>query len=221
MVGIIDRWPLYGLRLRTENLELRLPTEADLVELSELTREPLHDPSVMPFGVPWTDEPVDTRMRSTVQWHYRARGEWSPDDWKLELVVVRDGRVVGTQGLHAHRFAVTREVSTGSWVGRAYQGQGIATGMRRAVLDLAFTGLGALTARSGAFSDNRSSLRVSEKVGYRRDGTETHVRRGERAEMVRFLMTREDWRQLALGRPAVTIEGLDACRADFGLPDPD
>ncbi len=48
----------------------------------------------------------------------------------LELVVVRDGTVVGTQGVGAHDFAVLRQVSTGSWLGRAYQGQGIGTQMR-------------------------------------------------------------------------------------------
>lgn len=217
MPGIVDHWPLYGLRLRTGNLELRLPDESDVVELSELTREPLHDAALMPFSVPWTDAPEEARIRGTLQWHHRARAEWTPDEWKLELVAVRDGTIVGTQGVHGSQFAVTGEVSTGSWVGRAYQGQGVATGMRRAVLQLAFAGLGALTARSGAFADNRASLRVSEKLGYRPDGTEIKVRRGQRAEMIRLLMTREDWSARSPGWPPVEIEGLQPCLPDFGL----
>jgi RimJ/RimL family protein N-acetyltransferase len=36
--------------------------------------------------------------------------------------------VVGTQGLSGRDFAVLREVSTGSWIGRKHQGQGIGTG---------------------------------------------------------------------------------------------
>jgi len=89
--------------------------------------------------------------------------------------------------------------------------------MRQAVLHLAFVGLGARTARSGAFNDNGASLRVSERLGYRPAGTETLERRGEPAELIRLVISKEAWEAAASGWPPVTIEGLDGCREMFGI----
>jgi RimJ/RimL family protein N-acetyltransferase len=143
--------------------------------------------------------------------------EWAPDEWRLELVARRDGQVVGTQGVHASHFGVTREVDTGSWVGRKFQAQGIGTAMRRAVLHLAFAGLGAETARSGAFFDNSPSLAVSEKLGYGPDGTATYARRGKGAEMLRLLLRRGDWQRIAAVGPPVRMDGLEPCLPLLGV----
>lgn len=212
-----ELWPLFGLKLRTGDLELRLPMDHEVAQLADLTREPIHPPERMPFFVPWTDEPEEGRVRSTLQWNWRSRAEWTPDEWRLELAAFRAGQVVGTQGVHGKKFAVVREVETGSWVGRRYQGEGVGTAMRRAVLHLAFAGLGARSARSGAFHDNGASLRVSERLGYRADGTETLDRRGEPAELTRLVMSREAWEAASAGWPPVAIEGLDGCREMFGI----
>jgi RimJ/RimL family protein N-acetyltransferase len=111
-------------------------------------------------------------------------------------------------------FAVTRTVHTGSWLGKAHQGKGIGTEMRSAVLQFAFDHLKAERADSGAFTDNAQSLRVSEKLGYRPDGTTVRQRRaGERAVEQRLVLdpanfVRPGW--------AVQIRGLPACRDFFG-----
>jgi hypothetical protein len=88
------------------------------------------------------------------------------------------------------------------------------------VLHLAFAGLGAETARSGAFTDNPSSLRVSEKLGYVADGTETHERRGERATIQRLVLTRSRWEVLSRDWPEVTIDGLGPALWMFGAGSP-
>ena len=54
--------------------------------------------------------------------------------------MVRDGVVVGTQGIGGRDFAVLREVHTGSWLGRRYQGQGIGTQMRQQCCSWPLTG---------------------------------------------------------------------------------
>ncbi len=212
-----DLWPLFRLRVRTGALELRLPGDSDLAALAELAREPIHDPDTMPFSMPWTDQPPDDRARGTAQWHWKARGEWSPSEWRLELVAARDGEVVGTQALHGSDFPVTRQVDSGSWVGRRFQGQGVGTAMRRAALHLAFAGLGARAARSEAFADNVASLRVSEKLGYVRDGSATIVRRGQPATMVRLLLPRDAWEARSASWPLVVVEGLESSLPLFGL----
>jgi RimJ/RimL family protein N-acetyltransferase len=218
MDRIEDMWPLYRLRVRTGDIELRLPDEDDLAALAGLTRDPIHDPGIMPFSYPWSDAPAEARGRATLQWHWRARAEWSPAEWRLELVAVREGQVVGTQGLHGTRFPLTREVDSGSWVGRRFQNQGVGTAMRRAAIGLAFSGLGALTARSGAFADNTASLRISEKLGYVPDGTETYAPRGEPAALIRLLLVREAWEAGRGDGPAVFITDLAPCLDLFGLP---
>ena len=221
MARIDQLWPLFRLRVAIRDLELRVPGDDDLAELADLTRQPIHEPELMPFFEPWTDQPEEGRVRGALQWHWRTRAEWDPDHWRLELVAVRDGVIVGTQGLHADHFAVRGEVETGSWVGRRYQGQGVGTAMRQAVLHLAFAGLGARSARSSAFIDNGASRRVSTRLGYAEDGTEVRVRRGRPATLVRYLMTRQAWLQYSAGWPEVRIEGLEECQPEFGPPGAD
>jgi hypothetical protein len=105
--------------------------------LAGLAADGVHDPAVQPFGVAWTDVGPAERARSVLQYHWGRWAAWTPANWRLELAVVRDGTVVGTQGVAGTDFAIRREVATGSWLGRALQGQGIGTQMRAAVLALA------------------------------------------------------------------------------------
>lgn len=128
---------------------------------------------------------------------------------EMPFMVRHSGRVVGTQSLTGTDFVVTREVRTGSRLGMAHQGAGLGTEMRTAVLLLAFDHLGARAARSDAFADNHASLRVSAMLGYRTDGTETVVRRGERTDDVRLVVDADGF-----VRPGWTLrgDGLDACR---------
>ena len=209
-------WPLAGLRLRTPDLELRGPTLADLDGLGALAADGVHDPAVQPFAVPWTDAEPDQRARSVLQYHWGRWAAWTPAEWSLDLAVVRDGVVVGTQGIGAHEFAIKREVHTGSWVGQRYHGQGIGTQMRAAVLHLAFDGLGARYATSAAFEGNAASLGVSRRLGYCDDGVEMRAIRGQPVVSVRLRIDRAAWE--AHRRFPVEIDGLDACRAEFGVP---
>lgn len=210
-----SRWPLADLRLHTPTLELRWPTLSDLDALAELAALGVHDPDVQPFTVAWTDAPAEERARATMQYRWSRWGSWKASDWTLELAVVRQGVVVGTQGIGARDFAVLREVSTGSWLGRSFQGQGIGTEMRAAVLHLAFQELGAQYAVSGAFEDNAASLTVSRKLGYRDDGIERHLARGRPAVVRRLRLSRANW-QSAPPLP-VQISGLEPCLPYFGL----
>lgn len=209
-------WPLFGLRITTPRLELRYPDDELLVRLVETARRGIHDPAVMPFSFPWTDVASPEFERNCFRHWWRIRAEHAPDDWHLELAVLLDGEPIGAQMVRAHQFAVTREVSTGSWLGLAHQGRGYGKEMRAAVLHLAFEGLGARTACSGAFTDNPASRKVSASLGYEPDGVDVKVRRGEPATIQRLRLSRERWEQ---HRPSVPIEvhGLDACRDWLGV----
>jgi RimJ/RimL family protein N-acetyltransferase len=205
-----------GLRLQTPSLELRWPSQDDLDRLADLAAVGVHDPGMQPFKAAWTDASPDERALGTLQYHWSQWGSWKPSDWTLEFVVLRDGVVVGKQGIGGRDFAVLREVHTGSWLGLGYQGQGIGSQMRAAVLHLAFEGLGARHAVSEAFDDNPASLGVSRKLGYRDDGIEWYTVRGRPVLSRRLRLTRADW-QAARTVP-VQIHGLEPCLPHFGLP---
>lgn len=207
-------WPLRQLVLRTPRLTLRPDDDESLYELVEVALRGVHPPEEMPFGEPWTDQPPARLGHSSMQYFWGMRARLGPDDWTLNFVVRHGGEVIGMQSLVGTQFAITREVSTGSWLGMAHQRRGFGTEMRAAVLLLAFDHLGACTARSSAFTDNPASLRVSEKLGYRQDGSFIQARRGERATQVRLLLdashlVRPDWE--------LKVVGLDRCRDLLGL----
>jgi RimJ/RimL family protein N-acetyltransferase len=211
---ITDHWPLFGLRLTTPRLELRVPDLADLAQLADVAAAGVHDPGSQPFVVPWTDGTPAEAARGTLQFQWRMLGQWAPDNWSLHFVTVCDGQVIGTQAVDAREFATLREVGTGSWLGRAHHGKGFGTEMRAAVLDLAFTGLGAQWATSEAFADNAASYRVSRKLGYTDDGVARHVVRGAAVVGRRLRLDRAGW--AAARTVDVRIEGLEPCLPMFG-----
>ncbi|NAZ78141.1 GNAT family N-acetyltransferase, partial [Kineococcus sp. T13] len=191
--------------------ELRTGDVGALVELAELAARGVHADDRMPFAVPWTRcEPAE-RARRTLRWHLLGWASWTPQEWRLDFVVHRDGVVVGTQSLESSGSPLLREVVTGSWLGLEHQGRGTGRLARAAVLHLAFAGLGVLSARSEAFVDNPASLAVSRALGYRDDGRSRAVREGRVVEQQRLRLDAADW--AARPRPQVRLEGLEAVRA--------
>lgn len=208
--------PLFALRLRTaDRLELRLPDVDEIEALIDVARKGIHPPDRMPFSIPWTDLEGEAFERGFREYHERARRDWLPERWTLELAVFVDGEPAGFQGLVGREFAVLRSIGTGSWLGAAFQGRGIGKSMRSAVLSLAFDGLAAEEAITEALLDNHASAGVSRALGYEENGIGRLAPRGVAQETQRFRMTRAGW--LARDRPPVEIVGLDACRDLFGI----
>jgi RimJ/RimL family protein N-acetyltransferase len=135
----------------------------------------------------------------------------------LLLAVYEHGTPIGMQDVRASDFDVSRKVGSGSWLGRRFQGRGLGTEMRQAMLHLVFEGLGALTAESGAWADNVGSIRVSDKCGYSRNGVTIEVRRrgdtapggpgAERMEHVNFRIDRDAWKPRR--RMDIELVGVD------------
>jgi RimJ/RimL family protein N-acetyltransferase len=206
-------WPLFDLRVRTPRVELRVIDDELAVELAGVLAGGVHDPATMPFTIPFTDQPSPRLERSALQHWWRARWEWSREKWDLSLAVICDGQAVGTQGLHAETFPTLRSVNTGSWLGQDHQGKGIGKEMRAAVLHLAFEGLGAVVAYSGAYEDNAASLAVSHALGYEENGDVIAVRREASGRLINLKLPRERWQR----RDDIAIEGLEPCLEMFGL----
>lgn len=204
----MDAWPLRHLVLRTPRLELRPDDDSGLFELVEVAKAGVHDPAEMPFNVPWTDSLADDHGLGMVQFFWGVRAKLAARDWAICFLVRYEGKVIGVQELGARDFGALREVNTGSWLGKEFQGSGLGTEMRVGVLQFAFDHLGARIARSAAWQGNHASNRVSAKLGYVHDGTIGVAPRGERLEHVRLRLdeanfVRPEWN--------VAVEGLAEC----------
>jgi RimJ/RimL family protein N-acetyltransferase/predicted GNAT family acetyltransferase len=173
--------PLTRLRLRTPRLELRVPTRAEARRLFAVAEAGIHDPDVMPFEVPWTDDLDEADFVAHVTGS-------TPDS--IRFTAFQGGEPIGVQGLDFHAGWIT----TGSWLGRAYQGRGLGTEMRAAVLTYAFDTRGATLARSGAIQGNPQSLGVSRKLGYEVVGTHVVSPRGEPLEHTDVELRRDRFR---------------------------
>ena len=172
----------------------------------------------MPFTIPWTDTPPPRRHRESLKFWWSKRANWSPESWDFTGAVFVDGAPVGVQGLMARNFGRLRTVETGSWLGRQHQGQGLGKEMRAAILHLAFEGLGAIEAMSGAFHDNRASLATSKSLGYVENGDRLMLRRDRPDRIIDLKLDRAAW--ASRRRDDIEIEGLDACLEMFGAVPP-
>jgi RimJ/RimL family protein N-acetyltransferase len=207
-------WPLFDLRLRTPHLELRLPTDDDLLALMKVARDGIVDENRSVFLVPWHKLPSPAFERQFLLHWWAERGRWNPPNWSLGLAVLKDGHPVGVQELFAREFGIRHVIESGSWLGRGFQKQGLGTEARAAILALAFDGLGAETAESGYLEGNAASARVSAKLGYEVVCEELLAVEGKCVKEVRVRCTPRTWQRDLV---PVTIEGLEPCLKLFGV----
>ena len=204
-----------NVAVTTPRIELRGATDDLLQELVPLVRAGQADADPPPFDDPMSlyESDPDTRVQKWLQAIWRGRGRVASDFWRLHLAAVIDGRAVGMQDIIGTHFDTYGTVTTFSWLATDARGRGFGREMREAALHLAFDGFGAAEAASDAFLDNAGSNRVSETLGYERNGTDWDTRRGEPALVQRWRITREQW--LPRRRDDVTLSGVEACRQTF------
>ena len=210
-----DHWPLLDLAVRTPRLTLRYLDDQMALELLAVAARGVHDPAVMPFTIPWTDLPSPQMEQEAMRFYARTRADLRPDSWNLQFAVIADGDVVGMCDLGAKDFSTLRQFTTGSWLGREYQGQGFGKEMRTAALTLGFDGLDAEFAQTAAWHDNAASLGVTRSLGYSEEGRRRMLRRRQPDEMVDFRMLRQHWETIR--RDDIEIHGMPSARAFLGL----
>jgi RimJ/RimL family protein N-acetyltransferase len=157
------------------NAHIAWPRAAGALELRPPTSDDLDQVLV------WRNRPEVTRwlLRTTVdpEAFRRAWLESVEDPDQHAVVAVLDGVIVGTGSLDVHdgmgQFDgdVWRrsEGLLGYLIDPAHAGNGYATEIAGALLDLAFTELGLHRVTAGCFADNVASWRVMEKLGMRRE----------------------------------------------------
>jgi RimJ/RimL family protein N-acetyltransferase len=129
--------------------------------------------------------------------------------------VVVDDRVIGATDLFADHFPALRQFTTGSWLGREFQGRGLGKELRMAALTLGFDGLGAEYAHTAAWEDNAASLGVTRSLGYDEIGRARMLRRREPDQQFTFQMSRDHWSTIR--RDDITLVGVDRAREFLGL----
>lgn len=207
MTELTSIWPLFGLRLTTPRLVLRPIADADIPAAVAAAESGVHEPGRNPFSMPWSELPAESLGQNMAQWYWRCRGQATPGDWTLLMGIWREDEFIGCQDLGAKDFAILKTVSTGSWLKRSVQGQGLGTEMRAAVALYAFDWLGAEAAESEAAVWNAASLGVSRSLGYELNGT-TRMNWGGKAEEVQKVrltpetFKRPDWTLQVKGHEA-------------------
>lgn len=210
---LTEIFPPLGLRVTCGPLELRGIGDSEMLALLDVVRGGIHPPDEMPFYFPWTDASASDLPINYLQWWARGLATWSREAWSLDLCALWDGEVVGVQGVATRDFLTFRYGETGSWLGRPFQGRGIGTAMRQTLCALLFDHLDFEFITSAAFASNPSSLRVSEKLGFRDNGISWNAPRGERAVTRRLLLLPEDF---VRGEP-ITVEGVEPLRRFISL----
>ena len=224
MLTLEEVFPPFALRISCGPVDLRVLRDEDLPELVELVRGGVqaHD-LPMPFLQAWHEEPFapgspDGFPTTSLVWWWTQRATIARDDWRLALVVRRDGVLVGMQDLHAKDFAQTRCVATGSWLGRAHHGMGTGTLMRQLAVGFAFDELGAGQCESGFIVGNHASAAVSRKAGYVENGRRRIVQISKQGKIgvdeQRVVVTPDTF-----VRPDdhVSIEGAEVLRRFLGI----
>ena len=183
------------IRVKTPRLELVGADDGMLAALAPLVRDGKVFAEPAPYDDPMSFYESDPTARVTkwLQSVWRGRGRFTPSEFRLAFAVLVDGEAVGMQDLIAEKFDTCGTVLSFSWLSTDVRGRGLGTEMRSAMLHLAFAGLGAREAASDAFVDNIGSNRVSEALGYERNGVEWDIRRGEPGLIQRWRLTREAW----------------------------
>jgi RimJ/RimL family protein N-acetyltransferase len=210
-------YPPLNLAIRTPRLTLAAATDELLERLVPVVRTGLVvDGEPAPFDDPislYEDSP--TREWSWMRAIWRGRSRVEPAYWRLYFVICDDGEPLGMQDLIGADFATLGTVTSFSWLAPGARGRGLGREARAAILHLAFEGFGAREASSEAFVDNRASNRVSEALGYSRNGTTWATRRRRPAELQRWRLTREEWAPRR--RTDIQLSGVEECKPVLGL----
>ena len=110
------------------------------------------------------------------------------------FVIETEGRLVGQMHLFAITWGSLRSASAGYWVAESVAGQGIAPFALAAACDHAFLVLGLHRVEVNIRPENAASLRVVEKLGFRKEGLRRrylHID-GEWHDHRSFALTTED-----------------------------
>ena len=186
--------PSLTTRLVTPRLVLRAPRTTDVAEIRRLLRtNHEHLKPWNPAPPPGEDPSSITEISKTV---LRQRREWKLGRGYVFMVAERErpATLIGKIALSGIMRGAMYGAYLGYWMSADVQGQGYVTEALRAVLDFAFGPAGLHRVQAAIMPRNARSLRVIEKLGFRREGyAERYLQiAGKWEDHVVFARTREE-----------------------------
>jgi ribosomal-protein-alanine N-acetyltransferase len=181
-------------RLVTERLVLRPPRTGDVGEIRRVLRHNhAHLKPWNPAPRPGDDPTSITEVSNTV---LRQRREWKAGRSFTFMLSVRHepGRLVGKIALTGIMRGAMHGAYLGYWMDVDHQGRGLCPEAIGAVLDFAFGAAELHRVQAAIMPRNDKSLRVIEKVGFRREGyAERYLQiAGKWEDHILFARTREE-----------------------------
>ncbi len=186
--------PSLTTRLLTPRLVLRPPRTGDVTEIRRLLRaNHEHLRPWNPAPPPGEDPSSITEVSKTV---LRQRRDWKHGTSFVFMVAMRDRpeRLVGKIALNGVMRGAMHGAYLGYWMAADQQGNGLCTEGITAVLDFAFGSAGLHRIQAAIMPRNDRSLRVIEKLSFRREGyAERYLQiAGKWEDHVLFARTREE-----------------------------
>ena len=186
--------PPLSTRLTTPRLVLRPPRTGDIGELRRLLRHnQAHLHPWNPAPRPGEDPTSITEVSNTV---LRQRREWKNGRSFAFMIALRidPSRLVGKIALNGVMRGAMHGAYLGYWMDVDHQNSGLCTEGIRAVLDFAFGPAHLHRVQAAIMPRNARSLRVIEKLGFRREGyAERYLQiAGKWEDHILFARTREE-----------------------------
>jgi ribosomal-protein-alanine N-acetyltransferase len=114
------------------------------------------------------DDLTNAAYRQRIRRYHAEIGEDSAYPF---FIFDRSGRqLLGGLNLTNVRRGAASAASLGYWMGEAFAGRGVMSEAVRLVMPLAFSGLALNRVEAACLPDNRASIRVLEKAGFRPEG---------------------------------------------------
>ncbi len=177
---------------------LRAVTTEDVAEVTTLLRR--NKTHLAPWTpLPATDEDPTTLL-SVARAITRQRQQWAEGSHFPFLIVEKGespdaGAIIGRISLNALVRGAFHNTYLGYWIDVNRQGQGLMTEGIRLALGFAFGAAGLHRVQAAIMPRNQASLRVVEKVGFRREGFAQRYLQiaGKWEDHLLFAITQEEW----------------------------
>jgi ribosomal-protein-alanine N-acetyltransferase len=192
---VISPPPPLTTRITTPRLVLRPPRTTDVTELRRVLRANAeHLKRWTPAPAPGEDPTSLTAISKMV---LRHRREWKrAESFVLMMTKPEPGEpIIGRIALGGVMRGAFQNTYLGYWIDKDHQGRGLMTEAVVAAVDLALVGAGLHRVQAAVMPVNPASMRVLEKVGFRREGfAERYLCiAGKWEDHALFAVTREEW----------------------------
>lgn len=186
--------PSLTTKLVTSRLVLRPPRTSDVAEIRRVLRaNHEHLKPWNPAPPPGEDPTSITAVSKSI---LRQRRDWKSGGGFVFMAALREdtAKIIGKIALSGIMRGALWGAYLGYWVTADRQGKGLATEAIAGVLDFAFGPLGLHRVQAAIMPRNERSLRVIEKLGFRREGYAVRYLQiaGKWEDHILFARTREE-----------------------------